>query len=382
MKKLLLIALYLGLSLAMQAQITLGTGHIPQMGDKLFIGIDSTEFWYDNPDYGLETGEDKDWTFDLIQIEATEVHNYKDASEGAAPADFPDADMIGPFFGGEGYYKHGTDGLDLLGYYGSPVDIVDLDLSVVFDPAYTILPANMTYGDTLTDTYAFHEELIDANIAVTVSGFDLVISSAILDVTSTVEYVADGWGTFTTPYGTWEVLRIVKTEYRDTQGMAEVPIFGWQDLAGLGLDGFGQETLTTIMFVNNMVKEPIIEFEIDNDGPNAANRPAKAIRFKIPESEVIVTSVESPVENADIIAYPNPAVNDVSISMTGFTAGQYHINLFNIVGSLVAQYPVDLNGDTSIRLDVSTLNKGTYLYNVSDASGQILLTKRLVVIKP
>jgi len=69
MKKLLLLGLYLVFAAGMQAQITLGTGHIPQVGDKLYIGIDSTEFWYDNPDYNLSTGEDKDWSFDLIQIE-------------------------------------------------------------------------------------------------------------------------------------------------------------------------------------------------------------------------------------------------------------------------------------------------------------------------
>jgi len=381
MKKILLLGLYLGLSFAMQAQITLGTGHIPQVGDKLYIGIDSTEFWYDNPDYGLETGENKDWTFDLIQIEEMQVRDYKDVSEGTVTDSFPDADMIGPFFGGEGYYKHDADGLTLLGYYGSPIDIIEnLELSVTFDPSLTTLPAGMTYGDTVTDTYAFYEELINANLEVTVSGITTVVNSAILDVASTVEYIADGWGTFTTPYGTWDVLRVVQNEYRYTQGMAELPFFGWQDLEALGLEGFGHDTLTSIMFISDMTKEPIIEFEIDYNSPHAANRPAKAIRFKIPSSVVDVETPDAP--QIDVNAFPNPAINDVSITTSGFEVGQYHINVYNMLGRIVKQQAIDITGDSSFRLDVSDLSRGTYLYNISDSTGDMLITKRLVVIKP
>jgi len=380
MKKLLLLGLYLCLSLAMQAQITLGAGHIPEVGDKLYLGIDSTEFWYDNPDYDLSTGENKAWSFDLIQIESMQVRDYKEVSEGVVADSFPDADMIGPFFGGEGYYKHDTDGLTLLGYYGSPVSGVELDLSVAFDPYYTVLPAGMTYGDTYTDDYAFYEELINANLEVTVNGFTTVINSATLEVASTIKYEADGWGTFTTPYGTWDVLRIVQTEYRHTQGMAELPFVGWQDLEALAIEGFGYDTIRTIMFINDMEKEPIIEFEIDNDGPNAANSPAQAIRFKIPSSIVDVETPEVP--QIDVLAYPNPAINDVSITMTGFDAGNYHINLYNMLGRIVKQQAVELTGDSSTRLDVSDLSRGIYLYNISDSTGKILITKRLVVIKP
>ncbi len=367
----------------MQAQITLGTGHIPQVGDRLYLGIDSTEFWYDNPTYNLSTGENKDWEFNLIQIETMQVRNYKEASEGAVTDSFPDADMVGPspFFSGEGYYKHDADGLTLLGYFGSPIDIVEnLELTISFDPSYTVLPANMTYGDTFTDTYAFHEELLNANLEVTVAGITTVVNSAILDVSSTVEYVADGWGTFTTPYGTWDVLRVVQTEFRQTQGMAQLPFIGWQDLEALGLEGFGADTIETIMFLNDMVKEPIIEFEIDNDGPNAEHRPAQAIRFKIPAEIVDVQAPDA--AQIDMTAFPNPAVNDVSITTSGFDAGTYRINVYNMLGRIVKQQAIDITGDSSFRLDVSDLSQGTYLYNISNSAGNALITKRLVIIKP
>ena len=382
MKKLLLFNLFIALCFSMQAQISLATGHIPQMGDKLYIGIDSSEYLYDNPDYDLSTGEGKAWSFDLMEIEDTQVRAYKSASEGSASTDFPDAEMIGPFLGGEGYYKQDADGLHLLGYYGSPTELLDLDLTVEFDPTYNLLPTDMSYGDSVNTEYAFYVEHNEA-INVEVSGTELTINGAKLQVTSTLQYVADGWGTFTTPYGTWDVLRVVQTEYRHTQGEANVPFLGWQDLEAFGLDGFGYDTLRTIMFINDQIKESVIEFEIDNDGSNAADSPTRAIRFKIPEN--LVVDVETPETKQDInvVAYPNPAINDLSLSMTGFTPGMYYINVFNMIGrTVMPTQPVEITGDSSIRMNISDLNKGIYLYNITDAFGNILTTKRLVVVKP
>lgn len=381
MKKLLLFNLFIALCFSMQAQISLGTGHIPQIGDKLYIGIDSSEYLYDNPDYDLSTGEDKAWSFDLMEIEDTQVRAYKPASEGSASADFPDAEMIGPFLGGEGYYKQNADGLHLLGYYGSPTELLDLDLNVAFDPTYNLLPTNMSYGDSVNTEYAFYIEH-NETINVEISGTEFPINGAKLRVTSTLQYVADGWGTFTTPYGTWDVLRVVRTEYRHTQGEANVPFLGWQDLETFNLDGLGYDTLRTIMFINDEIKEPVIEFEIDNDGSNAADSPTIAIRFKIPETLVDVETPEAQQE-IKVIAYPNPAINDLSLSMTGFTPDTYYINVFNMIGRMVMPtQSVEITGDSSIRLNISDLNKGIYLYNITDTFGNVLITKRLVVLKP
>jgi len=98
-----------------------------------------------------------------------------------------------------------------------------------------------------------------------------------------------------------------------------------------------------------------------------------------------VVDVETPDanENIEVTAYPNPAVNDVSLSLAGFAPGQYYINVFSMAGQKVMDTQlVEINGDISIRLNVSNLHKGIYLYNITDDVGNILTTKRLVVVKP
>jgi len=137
------------------------------------------------------------------------------------------------------------------------------------------------------------------------------------------------------------------------------------------------------MFINDQIKEPIIEFEIDNDGPHAANSPARAIRFKIPENLVVDVETPETKQEMKVVAYPNPAVNDLSLSMIGFTPGMYYINVFNMIGrTVMPTQPVEITGDSSFRLNISSLNKGIYLYNITDTFGNILTTKRLVVVKP
>ncbi len=375
MKKLLLLLLMIaGTGITMQAQITLGTGHLPQIGDWYSVGIDSQYYWVDEPVYDLGPGTNKTWDMSVVDTDGLSGAVYKAASAGSAAADFPTADMTGPFLGGEGYFKFDNDSVKVLGYAGSPSELVaELDVSVPFIPDLTLIPPNFTYGDVYTDDYAFYTET-GAFTAMGVS-----VDSSKISVTGTIKYDANGWGNFTTPYGTWDVLRIERTEYRFTQIDVLVPFFGWQDVSLFTTEGIGYDTLTTIMFVNDMETEPIMEFSViptANDPNVLVARP----HFKVPDSLIPVSN--TPQRNFTIKAYPNPATEDVSLEMIGLDTGDYSIHVFNMLGRQLFTESIYISGDNSVRLDVSRLHAGTYLYNVVDAYGNVLTTKRLVVIHP
>ena len=85
---------------------------------------------------------------------------------------------------------------------------------------------------------------------------------------------------------------------------------------------------------------------------------------------------------ADIFAYPNPAINNVRINFLNITPGNYTFRIFNILGKEVVNKQYNINGDHTIGIDIDTLQKGTYLYNLTDARGKVLKTKRLMVIRP
>lgn len=373
-KRLLLLLVFAGYSLAMQAQITLGTGHLPQIGDQYSVGIDSQYYWVEDPAYDLGPGTNKSWDL-IVSADGLQGFEYKNASMGGSSADFPDADMVGPFLGGEGYFKFDNDSVKVLGYAGSPSELVeDLDVIVPFIPDLTMLPPNMTYGDTYTDNYAFYTE------TGAFSAMGVSVDSSKISVTGTVAYDINGWGTFTTPYGTWDVLRVEQTEYRFTQIDVLVPFFGWQDVSLFIDEGVGYDTLTTISFVNNMELEPIMEFSVVENVNNPAQSEVARPRFKVPDALIPNSNILQ--KDFTIKAYPNPATTELSVEMTGLDAGAYTLSVYNMLGNLMQKESIHLTGDSSVRLDVSRLRAGTYLYSVADNYGNILTTRRLVVISP
>ena len=67
-----------------------------------------------------------------------------------------------------------------------------------------------------------------------------------------------------------------------------------------------------------------------------------------------------------LIAFPNPFVQQVNISLDAFTQ-QYSIAIYNIMGQVVYQIPVTYNqpGINNILLDLKLLNNGIYICKIN-----------------
>jgi len=134
------------------------------------------------------------------------------------------------------------------------------------------------------------------------------------------------------------------------------------------------------MFVNDMETEPIMQLSVVENVNNPAQSQVALPHFKVPDNLIPVSN--TPQRDFTIKAFPNPAAEDVSLEMIGLDTGDYTIRIFNMLGSQLLSQSVYISGDSSVRLDVSRLHTGTYLYNVVDTYGNILTTKRLVIIHP
>lgn len=73
--------------------------------------------------------------------------------------------------------------------------------------------------------------------------------------------------------------------------------------------------------------------------------------------------------------YPNPAVTWFSL---GETPGASRLEIFNMIGKQVAQFPYQFSG----RYDISALPGGMYLVRVIDNQGKVLTTKRMSKTTP
>ncbi len=373
MKKILLSCI-IGLFgiLNLHAQISITNATFPIVGDKLYMGVDTFPYLFVTPPSA--TAQTWDYSLYTHYIDTIEVKN---ASEGTVASEFPGADILIPFEGGEGYAKVYNDSIEILGYYGSPVSLIpSLDVVVPFTPAATTQRV-LEFGSIYTDDAYFELEIAGSQIP---PGTDLPvdpsdIDSARIEVTINLTEEVDAFGTMTTPTGTYDVLRLRQTEARFTRVIVKHNFFGWWDITGFNIDGIGVDTFRTVKYLNDVTKEPIAVIDVGANG--------YFYRASFMVNPATMVSTNDPVQNeVSVNAYPNPAIDWLNLELEGFTPGAYTISIYNILGKKMSEYNYHLFGDQTIPLDVQRLTRGTYLFRISDDTGQVLETQRFVSLKP
>ena len=85
----------------------------------------------------------------------------------------------------------------------------------------------------------------------------------------------------------------------------------------------------------------------------------------------------------DIYVYPNPTFGDIKVKFNGAQESEFKFELFNIIGKPVWSTTFKINSpDQIIDLQMLDLEKGIYLYAVSNLEGKRLRTQRLIIIEP
>ena len=148
----------------------------------------------------------------------------------------------------------------------------------------------------------------------------------------------------------------------------------WRDITTLVP---GIRLITTesyIRFVSVTTGLQLVETELDDgDVP-------LSIEFK---THPMVTRVftEEPTK-ADVFAYPNPSYDVVRFKLSDLNQGKYVLKIFNILGVLMKEIDIDVdNRRETIAVDLSELQRGTYLYRLQDKFGRTIRTKRIVLIR-
>ncbi len=379
MKKTLLFIFTL-FSFHLLGQITVTSATFPEIGDTLRTAVDGA------PEGILITapGGNQVWDFSSLQGVTAEARVLP-ASAGANADLFPNANLLFPVgddgTGGETYASTNASLYQLVGYVGPDPANLGINVRVPFSPPIVERRAPMNFFDINNSAYAilvaFPTDSLPGEIT---NDLPIVPDSIRLRVAATRTDVVDGWGTLSIPGGTYEVLREKRTEIRETIVEARVgigPFATWVDVTEfLGGEFLGPDTLTTYIFVNDQEKENIAEVTVTNDETETPI----AVTYK---SNDVVTNVRYVnTGRADIFAYPNPAINNVRINFLNITPGNYTFRIFNILGKEVVNKKYQINGNRTVGINIDTLQKGTYLYNLMDARGKILKTKRLMVIRP
>ncbi|MEM7105078.1 MAG: T9SS type A sorting domain-containing protein [Bacteroidota bacterium] len=373
---LLFLLLVLLLPVASKAQITMTNAHFPEAGDKLYFAVDT----FPNALITDPSASMQSWYFEFLETDRYQVDNILNAATGGVADSFPDADIIVPFFSGDGYAKVHDDSIEVLGFFGSPTPgLADFDVFVRMDPPITTHRSDYTYGSNGFDDGFFHLAIDAADIPEDADlPFDpSSLDSMRMDFSIIRRDTADAWGTLQTHFGTFDVIRVKEYEYRNSIVDVKHPFFGWVNLNTFPIDGIGPDTLVYYNFLNDVSKEPIFRVRVNEQPTGVTNSMGW---WKV--DQMTVSNDELNIPEFSMSHYPNPATDFLNISFNGLPSGEYKIKVFNILGKTVSEIPINIFGDETIPIDLYQFNQGTYLYSLISETGQHLKTERFFVIRP
>lgn len=366
--------------MTVQAQITVTSTSFPQAGDTLHTAVDGAP-----QDIVITApGPNQEWDFSGLQGVMNEI-TVMAATSGANANLFPTANLLfNTGFGGEAGESYGLANnsiYSLLGFVGADPIGLGIEVTVPFSPAIVQRRSPMTYQDVHDADYniltAFSGDVIPQNI---LDQLPIEPDSIRLRVSSMREDVVDAWGTLMIPGGTYEVLREKRTEIVETGIDAKVgigPFATWIDITEfLGAEFIQPDTNITYVFVNDIEKEDISTVTVTSD----ESETPLSVTYKANDVSTNINYVNT--GQPDILAYPNPAIYAVRVSFMNLNPGNYTFRIFNILGKEIIKEQYLINGNKTVGLNIDSLQKGTYLYNLTDARGKVVSTKRLVVIRP
>jgi hypothetical protein len=362
----------------LHAQITITNSSFPNTGDTLFTAVD-------NLPSGIEitpSGGSQSWVYASLQAPFNLSTELRPATQGPGAFAYPDADYFAPLEDGVvAYYKVSSDKVEMLGLYGEDPLGLGVETASPFDPPLVVRRAPMNFFDINQSEY---------DIAVAIDADDLPgtildnfpITPDSLRVRANVERldVVDGWGTLTIPGGIYDVLREKRTEYREVRLDAKVGVFDWTDVTDvalefLPLEDLGRDTTIAYHFYSNEAIEPIAIVEMNSD-----ESLVQRVEYKANTIATNLQTLEKP--RAGVYAFPNPAIVNVRFEFANLPKGNYKLKILNILGVEVWSRSYRINGSQTEKVDISALRKGTYLYSLIDERGNIITTRRLVVVRP
>lgn len=389
--KRMLLAVLSAICLHATAQITIPATTFPAVGDTFHYAVDVNPA---NLNFITPPGGGQQWDYTALKPSQTSQIVFLNPSTGDNASKFPGADLLNKNFGGgEVYYNVTATRVELMGFSGGANIPFAPNAIGRYTPALVDRRAPLTYGNAavqvsnltipfaVTDLPPFFDSLLAG-----IPGGQFIDSIRVkvrFDQADTV----DAWGTLKMPglTGGVPVLREKQVEKNTTtmEARITVPFPFWIDITGfLGGGGFGDflgsDSTITYRFLSDAHKEELVSVTA-----NFALDTIQTVRFKnIPITTSAPEIIAEAPGTASVQAVPNPAIEWVRFECSNLPNDEYTLKIFNIVGKVVWKETFQTAGKRTISVDLEHFNKGTYLYSLVNRKGDIIGTKRLVVVKP
>lgn len=348
---------FLFFTLSAQAQITINAADITPIGVTAWQSHDTL------PDASIQPGGTgmQNWDFTALQDHDRDTLVFSEPSATPYTSAFPSANIAVKFDTAIYIYFEKTDQrLNLLGTYGTlAYDTVEVTTSIHYQPAQSAVRFPATYGDDYPETVRSFAQLSGDMIPIS---FPFQVDSVRLTTHIERQVKIDAYGQLVTPLGSFETLRSLETESRADSiyfksgstwfpyelGDPDTTIYynWWTNQNGLGF--------------------PVVQLQTS---PGSSS-------FEASWLSDYVTGTRDYPQWLSISVSPNPAFNLLTVELPGNFTGRAEV--------------YDLNGQTRMtarlmnsieKLDVQTLNAGTYILVLRDEKGKMAGFKKFEVIR-
>jgi hypothetical protein len=360
-------------SASLSAQITITNATFPVAGDSLKIATDQ------NPTALVLNPPGGPYAWDYTSLTASggrSVESVEPATNGPHYANYPGAELVSiGNLGAETYFDVTSGAFSVLGISGGNLGGGGFPFAtdIHFTPPLVQLHAPLSFPNVFSGNSSF-------NFAIAVSDLpggildSLGVPPGLFDsirIRLTIERsdFVDAYGTMDIPGGSYNVLRMKRTDINNTRLDIHVPLLGWQDVTDLlGIGNFGIDTTITYNFLTNTAKEPIAVLTMDSTGTGIVQ-----VDYKDNGIQSAVETVLNP--SPDVQISPNPVQSSATFTLKNMPPGSYSLRVFDLQGHLVLTRSLF---SVSELISLQSLANGIYPYQLVDDRQQVKAAGKLV----
>jgi len=358
-------------ALLTSAQLRTDDDALPEIGDTVYFAEDNLPVNFNM----AQRGPDNRWDYTILQAPFAFQVQWEDAR----PERFAGAQLKRLITEQTtAYYRRSANALELVGMRGYDPFGIGIQGSFEFEPAYVERAVgsrlqeenSLQYGCTFTVAAEDIYVPLFENLPMSPDSFRIQMRT---EETRTI----DASGQLIIPGGIYQVRRQKRIGLRNIRLEVKVGNFEWQDVTRLlpGNDIFGLQRQVQYYFFSDDAEQAITIVEMNAEETQVT----KVIYRADPESTRLQDLSDI---RPGIYAFPNPAIVNVRFEFLGLEPGTYELTIRNILGQPVWNRSFFLAHNRTEKVNISMLKKGTYLYSLKDGDGNIITTRRLVVVRP
>lgn len=331
------------LPLAASSQITIVQSDLPVVGTYYINAVDS------GYSAAITPGGTGPWNYSSLQNIEQDTLGFIAASLTPYASSFPAANLAGYDASGNAYAYFIS---DATGFYvnGAVSPGIFNGIPLVYNPAQMLVPVPFTYNNTASNYYRF----IYSDTATYMGNTDSVRFVLHGDQT----FLADGYGSLTTPASTYpNTLRIKTTILESDTFQVKFPFIGWTTISAT------QSQSTVFRWVQNGNGSLILELNADSLGQNATSS-----SYVLASGVVDINDIsDRPQDNVTI--YPNPASSILSFKFYKTTSAGTVLTIYNTHGEIAEIY--DVSRLNSFTTTAHHLPNGMYFYSLDAANSRV-----------